>query len=102
MLAKVTFALTVEALIFGGVLFGAAGTMDWPAAWVYLAEFFGGAIWITILLARKDPALLVCAITATRCTLPLTISACAACVPDCQPTRTGAMAHPRMPLSAGT
>jgi len=40
------------------ILFGAAGTLDWPGAWVYLlwsvAISFGGGFW----LARRDPALL--------------------------------------------
>ena len=46
-------------LVFLGViLFGAAGTLDWPEAWIYLAltaaMSFGGGLW----LARHDPALL--------------------------------------------
>src|SRR3990170_1789374 len=50
---------TVFSLLFLGlVLFGAAGTLRWPAAWIYLALMatisFGGGFW----LARHDPALL--------------------------------------------
>jgi hypothetical protein len=45
-------------LFLGVVLFGAAGTLNWPEAWVYLAlgaaMSFGGGFW----LARHDPALL--------------------------------------------
>jgi hypothetical protein len=45
-------------LLVAAVLFGAAGTLRWPAAWVYLGVFavmsFGGGFW----LARHDPALL--------------------------------------------
>lgn len=58
MLVKVSIALTVELLIFAGLLFGGAGTIHWTAAWVYLALFFGGASWLTLMLARHDPALL--------------------------------------------
>jgi hypothetical protein len=40
------------------LLFGSAGTLRWPAAWVYLAitavVSIGGGLW----LARHDPALL--------------------------------------------
>lgn len=40
------------------VLFGAAGTLDWPGAWVYLGlsvvTSFAGGLW----LARRDPGLL--------------------------------------------
>ncbi|MGH6832439.1 MAG: methyltransferase family protein [Methyloceanibacter sp.] len=50
---------TVVSLLFlGVVLFGAAGTLNWPQAWVYLAftaaMSFAGGFW----LARHDPALL--------------------------------------------
>ena len=50
---------TVLSLLFlGVVLFGAAGTLNWPQAWVYLAlaaaMSFGGGFW----LARHDPGLL--------------------------------------------
>jgi protein-S-isoprenylcysteine O-methyltransferase Ste14 len=45
-------------LFLGVVLFGAAGTLNWPEAWVYLAlaaaMSFGGGFW----LACHDPALL--------------------------------------------
>ena len=50
---------TLVALVFLGViLFGAAGTLNWPQAWVYLAftaaMSFAGGFW----LARHDPDLL--------------------------------------------
>jgi protein-S-isoprenylcysteine O-methyltransferase Ste14 len=45
-------------LFLGLVLFGAAGTLHWPEAWIYLlftaALSFGGGYW----LARHDPGLL--------------------------------------------
>jgi len=54
--------LVVQTLLLYGtmglVLFLAAGTTDWPVAWIFLAEmiivFLGGGLW----LARYDPALL--------------------------------------------
>jgi protein-S-isoprenylcysteine O-methyltransferase Ste14 len=53
-LRRTTFSLLVLAII----LFGAAGTLDWPQAWIYLgltaAMSFGAGFW----LARHDPALL--------------------------------------------
>jgi protein-S-isoprenylcysteine O-methyltransferase Ste14 len=58
MIVKVCLALAVEALIFSALLFGAAGTILWPAGGAYLVIFFAAALWITILLARHDPALL--------------------------------------------
>jgi protein-S-isoprenylcysteine O-methyltransferase Ste14 len=55
---KICLILVVEALLYGALLFGPAGTILWPAAWIYLVLFFGGVIWFTLLLARHDPALL--------------------------------------------
>jgi len=55
---KVWLTFGVEAVIFSALLFGAAGTIRWPAGWAYLILFFVGALWITLLLARHDPALL--------------------------------------------
>lgn len=45
-------------IVIGGILFGAAGTLAWPQAWIYLALTtalsFGGGLW----LGRHDPGLL--------------------------------------------
>ncbi len=66
MVVKICVVLVTEVLIFSALLFGAAGTVRWPAAWVYLILFVAGALWITLWLARHDPALL-----AERLKLPL-------------------------------
>jgi len=42
----------------GVLLFGAAGTLAWPAAWWYLAELALLSLWLGSWLARYDPALL--------------------------------------------
>ena len=55
---KIRLTLAVEAVIFSALLFGSAGTIRWPAGWAYVVLFFVGALWITLLLARHDPALL--------------------------------------------
>jgi protein-S-isoprenylcysteine O-methyltransferase Ste14 len=55
---KIYLVLTLKALLYGAVLFGAAGTVLWPAGWVYLVLFVGGVIGLTIMLARHDPVLL--------------------------------------------
>ncbi len=58
MIAKLLLQNTFFVLAFGAVLFGSAGTLDWPAAWVFLlvSATLGPAcgLW----LARTDPALL--------------------------------------------
>ena len=55
---RVSAFIAVELAVFAALLFGAAGTIFWPAAWVYLILFFGGVIGLTTWLARADPALL--------------------------------------------
>jgi len=46
------------ALVKGLVLFGAAGTWRYGAAWVYLALFSGLSVLVTADVMRRDPALL--------------------------------------------
>ncbi len=58
MVIKVCVILGSEVLFFSALLFGAAGTVRWPAAWAYLILFIAGALWLTLWLARRDPALL--------------------------------------------
>ncbi len=55
---KLCVILVTEVLFFSALLFGAAGTLRWPAAWAYLILFVTGALSITMWLARHDPALL--------------------------------------------
>jgi len=55
---KVWLTLAVQTAIFAVLLFGGAGTIHWPAAWAYLIVFFTGGVWLTLGLARHDPALL--------------------------------------------
>ncbi len=44
--------------LIGVLLFVPAGTLDWPAGWVFLAEFIVGGAAVTWWLARHDPGLL--------------------------------------------
>src|SRR5579884_2153364 len=46
------------AVVFGLALFGAAGTVAWPAGWAFLGLFFGFVAALSGWLARHDPALL--------------------------------------------
>ena len=58
LMRKMILRTTIWLIVLGVVLFGAAGTLNWPQAWVYLVWAaiisFGGGFW----LARYDPALL--------------------------------------------
>ncbi len=58
MVIKVCVILVTEVLFFSALLFGAAGTVRWPAAWADLILFTTGAFWITLWLARHNRALL--------------------------------------------
>jgi protein-S-isoprenylcysteine O-methyltransferase Ste14 len=40
------------------LLFAPAGTLDWPGAWVFLAEMIVGGAAVSLWLARHDPELL--------------------------------------------
>jgi protein-S-isoprenylcysteine O-methyltransferase Ste14 len=58
MIAKLLLQNTIYVVALGALLFASAGTLDWPAAWVFLAvsAILGPAcgLW----LAKTDPALL--------------------------------------------
>src|SRR5215216_5641890 len=58
LLAKGLLALIVEFAVFAALLFGSAGTVLWPAGWVFMAIFFGFALAITLWVDRHDPELL--------------------------------------------
>ncbi|MGO9403631.1 MAG: methyltransferase family protein [Terriglobales bacterium] len=58
MVLKVCVIFVAEVLFFSALLFGAAGTLRWPAAWAYLILFIAGALSIILWLVRRDPALL--------------------------------------------
>ncbi|HKT98562.1 MAG TPA: isoprenylcysteine carboxylmethyltransferase family protein [Paraburkholderia sp.] len=58
-LVKRLFTQTFIWLVFqGALLFIAAGTLAWTAAWLWLLEWAGLGAWIGLWLARTDPGLL--------------------------------------------
>jgi protein-S-isoprenylcysteine O-methyltransferase Ste14 len=57
-LAKALLVLIAEFAVFAALLFVPAGTVLWPAGWVFMAIFFGFALAIVIWLGRDDPELL--------------------------------------------
>lgn len=50
--------IILTAVAFGLVLFLPAGTLSWPAAWIYLVLLFGFTIGISVWLSRFNPELL--------------------------------------------
>jgi protein-S-isoprenylcysteine O-methyltransferase Ste14 len=57
-LTKLVAQIAGMALVFGLALFLAAGSIAWPAGWVFLGLFFVFVVAITGWLYRHDPALL--------------------------------------------
>ena len=57
MITKVVIQIVIFAA-FGMLLFIAAGTLRWPAAWVLIAEMGAGSIALGLWLRRHDPPLL--------------------------------------------
>jgi protein-S-isoprenylcysteine O-methyltransferase Ste14 len=49
---------TVMLAFMGALIFGCAGTLDWPGAWAYLIEIAATGLGLGLWLARRDPALL--------------------------------------------
>jgi len=56
--AQLTLKTAVWLVFMALLLFLPAGTVDWPAAWVYLAELGGIGMALGLWLARHDPGLL--------------------------------------------
>ena len=55
---KVAIAIILEAAVFSLLLFGSAGTLEWGAGWAWMLLMFGGGGVVTVLIGRRDPALL--------------------------------------------
>jgi protein-S-isoprenylcysteine O-methyltransferase Ste14 len=51
--------IIVWTAVMAALLFVPAGTLNWPAGWVCVAEFFVGSVVVSLWLAKHDPALLV-------------------------------------------
>ena len=51
-------ALAVVASVMCALFFGAAGTIQYWQAWIYVSIFFGASVLTTLYLMRRDPALL--------------------------------------------
>ena len=58
MIRRLIWQSAVWFACMAALLFIPAGTADWPAAWIYLAEMGLATLVITIWLARYNPALL--------------------------------------------
>jgi protein-S-isoprenylcysteine O-methyltransferase Ste14 len=58
LVAKLIIRFISGLIIIGAVLFGTAGTFDWPEAWAYIIIQFGWSAGLTVWLWSYDPELL--------------------------------------------
>jgi protein-S-isoprenylcysteine O-methyltransferase Ste14 len=58
LIVKIVARFIIGLIVIGAILFGTAGTFDWPEAWVYIIIQFGWSIGLSIWLWRHDPELL--------------------------------------------
>jgi protein-S-isoprenylcysteine O-methyltransferase Ste14 len=58
MFSKLISGVAISFAGTGALLFIAAGTLRWPAGWLFLIEMYGSGLAIGIALAKRDPALL--------------------------------------------
>lgn len=54
---RMVIVTTADFVVLSAVLFAGAGTLDWPAAWVYLAVMFFPGTVVAAILLRHDPGL---------------------------------------------
>jgi protein-S-isoprenylcysteine O-methyltransferase Ste14 len=58
LIPKLLFQNAMLLVVDGVLLFGGAGTLDWPSAWVFLAVFGAASLAVSLWLAWADPGLL--------------------------------------------
>jgi protein-S-isoprenylcysteine O-methyltransferase Ste14 len=58
MLRRLVIQIVAFIVVMAALMFAPAGTVDWPGAWVFLAEMVAGSVLIGGWLARHDPGLL--------------------------------------------
>lgn len=55
---KLFLEIAISFAVMGALLFGAAGTLAWTNAWLWLVEWSACGVWIGLWLARENPGLL--------------------------------------------
>ncbi|HEY5071831.1 MAG TPA: isoprenylcysteine carboxylmethyltransferase family protein [Caulobacteraceae bacterium] len=58
LIVRLLFQTVMMLLVMAVLLFGAAGTMFWPAGWIFITEMGLSSLLISFWLLAKDPALL--------------------------------------------
>jgi len=57
-IARLLLQIALLFAVTSVVLFGAAGTIRWPAGWVFVIEFHGASLIVGLWLAKHSPQLL--------------------------------------------
>ncbi|WP_257168618.1 isoprenylcysteine carboxylmethyltransferase family protein [Bradyrhizobium sp. SRS-191] len=58
LIAKTVASLIIVVLVMGGLIFGAAGSLHYWQAWLFLITYFAASVGVLIDLLRRDRALL--------------------------------------------
>jgi protein-S-isoprenylcysteine O-methyltransferase Ste14 len=58
LIARIVARFAIGLIVVGAILFGTAGTFDWPEAWVFIIIQFGWSIAIAVFLWNHDIELL--------------------------------------------
>ena len=58
LIAKLIARFVLGLVVIGAILFGTAGTFDWPEAWIYIVIQFGWSITLSVFLWNHDIDLL--------------------------------------------
>jgi protein-S-isoprenylcysteine O-methyltransferase Ste14 len=58
LIPKLLVQIVLSMAVYGALLFGGAGTFDWPSAWAYVALLGGASLVVSLWLAWVDPELL--------------------------------------------
>jgi protein-S-isoprenylcysteine O-methyltransferase Ste14 len=58
LIAKLLIEMGLLTAVLAGLLFGAAGTIEWPSGWAYIGLFTALGLGVSLWLAKADPGLL--------------------------------------------
>ncbi len=57
-IARIAFGFVFTLLYYGVLLFGPAGTLHWPRAWIFIGTILAGFAFMVVTVFNRDPGLL--------------------------------------------